>query len=1004
MWITASSLVHLPSTIIISFHFKSSLMLKKILIAVVVIFILLLGFLIAAPFLFKGKLIEIAKKELNNQLNAKVDFKDVGISIFKNFPNLTLSLHELSVVNNAPFDGDTLAAIGSFAASVDIMSVIKGDMVDIKGIFIDRPNMNVRILKDGTANYDIMKASEPEKQTTESSAVKVKLNTIRITDGNITYNDKQGDMSAALINLDFTGNGDFTQQLFDFNTQTTIEKASVTSGSVAYLNKANLDLKLDLGVDLINSKYTFKENSARINALVLGFDGWLSDRKKDQYDMDLKFSAKETSFKNLLSLVPAIYLKDFEQVKTSGNLALSGFAKGVYAGETYPAFGLNIKVDDAMFQYPGLPTSVSSIFIDGKVNCPGGDLDKTVIDIPKLNLKVGSEPLAMKILVKTPISDPDIDLTAKGEMDLANVNQFYPLEAGEELAGKVEADAMMKGRLSALENEQYDKVQAIGHVNIAGLKYKSTDLPEGIIADKIAVVFTSKKGTSPNPSGLPLSGYGSLDIQNLKYSDKTLPGGKADISSMYVTLNENDATLERLQAKIGKSDFALSGKLDNLLGYLLSDGTLSGNLNLKSNLIDANEWMTTETPASATTETTPAASSTETTAVPANLNMDIAASVTKVLYDKLQLNNVAGEASVKDETFTLRSLTASALGGSALINGRYSTKEVGSPKIDFGYDIKNIDIKQAYSAIGTTEQFAPVFKYMNGKFSSQLDMKGALLDDLSLDLKTLLANGRVDINNATITGFDVLTQIADRFKIKELKNVNISDAWTVFEVVNGRIAVEPFDIKFNNIAMNVSGSHGIDNTVDYDILMDVPKNLLGGATDLVSDLLAKNPIPGFSAGNLPDLTKFKVKVTNTLTDPKLAFSVVGESGATVKQQVVETVKEQVKEIKEDVSAAAKAQADNIVAEAKKQAQVVRDEGKKLADKTRKEGYAAAKKLEDEAKNPIAKAAAKPAADKLRKETDNSANKIIKEANDKANKIELEAQKRANEVLEKAKLN
>ncbi len=980
-------------------------MLKKILIAVVVLIVLLLGFLIAAPFIFKGKLVEIAKKELNNQLNAKVDFKDVGISIFKDFPNLTLSLDELSIVNNAPFEGDTLAAIGSFAASVDILSVIKGDLVDITGVFIDRPNVNVRVLKDGTANYDIMKAtSDAEKKTTESSSVKVKLNTIQITDGNITYTDKQGDNSVALANLDFKGNGDFTKEIFDFNTLTSIEKATVTSGSVGYLNNANIELKLDFGVDLPNSKYNFKENIVRINALVLGLDGWLSNKKEDQYDMDLKFAAKETLFKNLLSLVPAIYLKDFDDVKTSGNLALSGFAKGSYAGESYPAFGLSVKVDDAMFQYPGLPASVSAIFIDAKVDCPGGDLDKTVIDIPKLNLKVGSEPLTMKIHVKTPISDPDIDLTAKGKMDLANAKQFYPLEASEELAGKVEADAAMKGRLSALEREQYDKVQASGNVNITGLKYKSKDLPEGIVADKIAVVFTSKKGASPTPSALPVSGYGSLDIQNLKYSDKTLPGGKADISSMYVTLNENDAALERLNAKVGKSDFALSGKLDNLLGYALSDGTLSGNLNLKSNQIDANEWMTSES--ATTTEATPASTTnaSESAAVPANLDLDLTATVTKVLYDKMQLNNVAAQASIRNESFTLRSLTASALGGSAQINGMYSTKDVGSPKVDFAYDIKNIDIKQAYTAIGTTEQFAPIFKYMNGKFSSKLNMKGALLNDLSLDMKTILANGRVDINQATITGFDVLTNIADRFKIKELKNVNISDAWTVFEVVNGRIAVEPFDINFNNIKMNVGGSHGIDNSVDYDILMDVPKNLLGGASDLVNDLLAKNPIPGFSAGNLPNLTKFKVKITNTLTDPKLAFSVVGESGTTVKQQVVETVKEQVKEIKEEVSAEAKAQADKIVAEAKKQAQVVRDEGKKLADKTKKEGYAAAKKLEDEAKNPIAKAAAKPAADKLRKEADNSASKINKEANDKANKIEQEAQKRANEVLEKAKLN
>ncbi len=975
-------------------------MLKKIIIAFFVIIVLLFGFLIAAPFIFKGRLIEIAKKEINKQLNAKVDFKDVGISIFRSFPHLTFSLEQLSVVNNAPFEGDTLASMASFATTINIMSLIQGGTVDIIGIHIDKPRANVKVLKDSTANYDIMKAAKAEKKETEPSEYSVKLKEIEITDGNIRYSDKLSDLSAAIAGLNFKGNGDFTQDVFDFKTQTSVVKATVNSGGINYINNANLELILDLVVDMPNSKYTFKENTIRLNALVLAFDGWLSDKNPEEYNMDLKFSATETSFKNLLSLVPAIYLKDFEKVKTSGNLTLSGFAKGIYKGESYPAFGLSVKVDNAMFQYPDLPTSVSEINIDMKADNPGGDLDKTVIDIPKLNMKIGSEPIAMKLHVKTPVSDPDIDMSAKGKLDLANVKQFYPLEAGEEMAGKVDADASMKGRLSALENEQYDKVQARGAMNITGLKYKSKDVPEGIIADKVAIVFASKTGTSSTSavSALPVKGYGTLDIQNLKYADRTLPGGKADISAMSVTLNENDAQLERLNSKIGKSDFSLSGKLDNLLGYALSDGTLSGNLNLRSNLIDVNEWLTTE-PSSSATSSGQASEQTaaESSAVPANLALDLTAAATKVIYDKVEMKNVAARASVRDEAFTLQSLTAEMLGGSAALGAVYSTK-AAAPSINLDYDIRNINIMQAANSMSTAETLAPVFKYMNGRFSAKGDMKGSLLSDLSLDMKTLLANGRVDINNAVVSGMPVLAKIADQFKIKELKNVNISDAWTVFEVKDGRIAVDPFDIKFNKIAMNVSGSQGLDQTIDYDILMDVPKGLMSGANEMVKGLLAKNPIPGFDAVNLPELTKFKIKVTNTITDPKLAVNLLGGGGATIKEQVVEEIKEQVKEIKEDVSAQVKAQADKIIAEARQQAQRIRDEGRKAADLAKKEGYAAAKKIEDEAKNPIAKVAAQQAAKELRKQTDDKAGKLIKEADAKALKLEQDAQNRANQLL------
>ena len=142
-------------------------MLKKIIISFSVLIILLIAFMLAAPFIFKDKLKAIAKKEINKQLNAKVDFKDVGLSLFRDFPHLTFSLKELSIVNNVPFDGDTLASIGSFATTINIMSLIQGGKIDINGISIERPMASVKVLKDGTANYNIMKETVSQAEIKE---------------------------------------------------------------------------------------------------------------------------------------------------------------------------------------------------------------------------------------------------------------------------------------------------------------------------------------------------------------------------------------------------------------------------------------------------------------------------------------------------------------------------------------------------------------------------------------------------------------------------------------------------------------------------------------------------------------------------------------------------------------------------------------------------------------------------------------------------------------------
>ena len=59
---------------------------------------------------------------------------------------------------------------------------------------------------------------------------------------------------------------------------------------------------------------------------------------EEDIDMDITFKTTKTDFKTLLSLIPAIYMKDFEDVKTSGKLALNGFAKGTYNDSILPAF------------------------------------------------------------------------------------------------------------------------------------------------------------------------------------------------------------------------------------------------------------------------------------------------------------------------------------------------------------------------------------------------------------------------------------------------------------------------------------------------------------------------------------------------------------------------------------------------------------------------------------------------------------------------------------------
>ena len=70
--------------------------------------------------------------------------------------------------------------------------------------------------------------------------------------------------------------------------------------------------------------------------------------------MDLKLNTNDIGFKEILSLIPAIYATEFSSLKTDGTATLTATAKGILQGDTVPAFNIDMQVKNAMFRYPAL--------------------------------------------------------------------------------------------------------------------------------------------------------------------------------------------------------------------------------------------------------------------------------------------------------------------------------------------------------------------------------------------------------------------------------------------------------------------------------------------------------------------------------------------------------------------------------------------------------------------------------------------------------------------------
>ncbi len=820
---------------------------KKFLIGFLVFFIILISTAIAIPFLFKDKIIAKAKEEISNQLNAKVDFKDIDLSLLKNiknFPNIALGIDDLTIIGIAPFEGDTLLNIRSTKASLDLMSVIKGEQYKIKAVELKDATLNAIINKDGFANWNILKPLTD----TASKPFTLALNKLTLSNLNLFYDDLKGGTSLKVEHLNHTGKGDFTSTVFDYTSKTEIEKISVAQGIIGYLKNAKLSFDSKLNIDQQQNKYSFKENKLTLNDLGLLFNGFIQIPDSTKTEMDVSFKADKTTFKSLLSLIPAIYSKDFDDIKSSGNLELNGNAKGTLQGNSYPAFAINLKVDNGQFQYPKLPTAVTNVFIEAHINSAGGSLDNTIINVPDLRLKMANEPITARLKIATPISDPNIDLSAKGKLNLADVQKFYPLEGVQKLAGIANVDLTVKAKQSDVEAKRYQNIQAAGSIAATGIEYASVDVPKPV----------------------------SVSNLNLNFSPQ------------YVDIIQ-------CTASIGKSDFDIKGKLENLIGYVLSkDAVVVGNVNINSNKIDANEFL----PDSTASKKSNAQKAKEVIRVPKNIDFTGVANIGELVYDKLEIKNLNGKINLKDEQLNLNNLNANLLGGSATVSGFYNTK-TDIPTGNITYNIQNFDIQEVYNYVGAMQQAAPIMKYITGAFSSNMNIQTKLNPDLSLDMNSINGTASFKMPLANIKGVPALQKIIDLTKLKQLENLKIENLDIKTTISNGRILVAPFDTKVNNMKMTVGGSQGLDQTMDYAVAIDVPWKELGQASSFAEGLLAKNPIKELN-NIVPEIIRMNMKVGGTFSDPKITMGKPdGTNGAgTMKDVVKEQVQQQVEQIKE----------------------------------------------------------------------------------------------------------
>jgi hypothetical protein len=996
---------------------------KKAIIIILGILLFLVATAVAIPFLFKDKIIARVNQELDQALNAKIfyDPNQISLSLFRSFPSISAGLGDFGIVGLEPFESDTLVQADELAMDFNLKSVLFDDYPTLTGLHLNGGDLYIKVLEDGSANYDIAKESSETTIETESN-FQLGIDLIEVNNLNMIYEDRSLQFVMALAGINAKGSGEFTLEVYDLPLQASATIADLSYEGVHYLTDKKFTGETLLQVDLEQMLFTLTDGQFALNDFLFDLSGSIG-LPEDGIALDLTFGSEKTDFKNLLSLVPGIYTESFSTIQTTGTLAFNGFVKGLYGQAVFPAFDFNLEVIDGMFQYPDLPLPVKDININFQAKNESSNLENTSVSLPVFSMNVGSNPLSGNFKLAN-LRDYDMEGKLNGRLNLKELTSVFPIEKTG-MAGILDFNASAKGRYDStmkvlpsmdirmnledgfIQNTDYpiplEQLHATASIinptgtmndflvdvstfgfNLEGEKIEGNlkindfealnwkgEINGGVDLKKLTAIFPIAETKLEGLIRADLKTSGSYaDVDNKRY-DRLQASGTMDVRDLYfestdypqgVRILESHADFDPQRANLTQFNSQLGKSPLEATGYLSNymDYLLSDTGVLKGNLALKSTRFDTNEWMSESEEDSDS-SELEIFQLPENIDFTMSMAADEVVYENLNLKEVTGNMTLRNGVLQFTDTGMKALDGRIKLTGNYDPRDLSAPQFNFNLDISDMSIAKAFQSFETVKAFAPIASDITGKVNTNINFSGLLGQDMMPVLSSIDVEGILKVAEAALKNSKILETITNLTRLKDVNTLALKNLNIPIVIQDGRMEVKPFDLRLWDYETNIQGSAGFDGSINYLLNMQVPAGKFG--TQANSILATISGTESSESTMIP----VAINLGGTYSQPKINLA----GGNSIETLLTNTLKSRLDSEKENLQEKATAEfqaaQDSIKQEMKLKANVFQDSLKKeLAKKTN----VTTEKAVDEAKNLlkglITKPKAKPDSTKVNK--------------------------------------
>jgi hypothetical protein len=717
-------------------------------------------------YISKDRIKNYALAELNKNLSTTLTIEQIDLSLFKQFPKVSLDLNQVHLANPQQPKSDLLFAQHVYIG-FNIYDIIRKQF-NIKLIAIDSATINLVTDKKGKHNFDVLKTQPNTVKSTSDNAL-FTLKEVLFKGVDVKYTNYQNSQfyDVNLKNIAFSGN--FTNSSEAMNCSGLAFIRTLKSAQLKLLKNKSLTLDLAVNIDHKTQAYTIAKGNFDIDLLQLESKGSISNNRKGiTYDLD--FGARNLKIQSLLSLIPGhISLPD--NLSSDGELFFSGSIRGTQDKKNNPGIDFKFGVKNGWIKNTD-GFAINQINFTGLMtNGAKHQASTSSVKLNNFTLRIGSGNISGNLAVNN-LSNPDLKLDLNGNLSAEDVLNFIGKKTIAAANGDIKFNIGFDGNLNQLTKTAWTQNQSVGELEF---------------------------------------NLSNLQLANQNKIVKTV---KAQLS-----INNKDVLIKAFDANIDQSDVHVSGSLINIIPYLLQPNqNLQANIIYQSTYLDLNHFMM---PTSASSVD----SNHATIALPEHISIKAQLKANDLVYNLFTAKNVQAQVTWKDKIITVDDLRAETMDGQLKLNGQIENAQDGRFLVTSDADLTNINITKLFTSCADFGQQEITQKHLKGNLSGTINIASVWSPELTCDLNKLYVLSKIQITNGELNGYEPLKALSKFIDVNDLEKLKFAEIKNSIEIKNKTIFIPQFDVKNNALNITLSGTHTFDNFVDYKLKLKLSELL-----------------------------------------------------------------------------------------------------------------------------------------------------------------------------------